>query len=173
MRLLAVTAIAASLVSGCVAEREYVDAPENPFAFGGGEGSAHVDGRVGQLEDMNGSADSLWVDRVDNDVIFSGNVPHQSRTNSSVYVEVTVRNPDRMRQGEPLQQENLGDDFYALEGDEPAMNVYLCPNGEGESGYAEDVVVTRTGRDTFTFNAIGTNPGQNLDANVDLVAAPR
>lgn len=170
----ALTVVAFS-ISGCINERTYIDEQSTGAEMGwdtwGGSGLAALRGDVGDLSGPDGidnTSNNMWVTRDTTYVQMSGDVPHQARPGSSVYLDIVITNPNQMRVGEEVRQQGVVDDVYAADG--PALDVYVCPNGEGISGNADDIVVTKTGRDTFTFEARSTDTAQNLDVNLDLTA---
>jgi hypothetical protein len=160
---------------GCVNERTYVDPESNTATMGGwqgfeGTGTASLRGDVGQLGGIDNSAEDMWVTRDVNVLEMSGNVPHQAQAGSSVFLDIRILNGSRLAVGQELRQEGTVDTWSEDVGDEPVLDVYVCPNGEGVSGNADDIVVTRTGPETFTFEARSSNPEQNLDVDLDLAA---
>jgi len=90
-----------------------------------------------------------------------------------VFVSVQIVNAERLPIGTELRQEGVIDTWEAEASPEPALSVYLCPNGEGVSGNADDIFVTRTGPETFEFHATSSVPEQNLDVDVELAALQR
>ncbi len=162
---------------GCLNDHLYMDPGENMGGGGfyGANGAAAMRGDVGTLVgfDNMGRDISFYAD--DAHVGFSGNVPHQNRF-SSVFIDVQIENPGALPIGASLEQQGTAydqwdvvDDSGAPLGDAAILNVYICPNGEGESGDADHIIVTRTGQESFTFTATSRNPGQNL--NVDVAVA--
>lgn len=172
------TLAAASLLVvtvGCVNERTYVDPESSAAEMGGwqgfdGTGRASLRGDVGELNGIDNTASDMWVTKDATLLEMSGNVPHQAQPASSVYLDIRIVNGDQLAIGEELRQEGIVDTWNATEADGPVLDVYVCPNGEGISGNADDIVVTRTGRDTFIFEARSTDTEQNLDVNLDLAA---
>ena len=164
----------AAISTACMGERAYVDPASNVMAddWFGGTGSAALRGDVGDLTAIDNRATGMYVtkDATTQTVEMSGNVPHQARDASSVWLDIRIVNADRMRVGEELRQEGVVDTWDTDQIDEPALDVYVCPNGEGISGNADDIVVTRTGPDTFIFEARSTDTAQNLDVDLDLAA---
>lgn len=176
MRVVAALALTALSTLACMNEHTYVDPASNTamgdaWELGGGTGIAALRGDVGELTQIDSEARDMWVTRDTNVVEMSGNVPHQARAASSVWLDIRIANADQLRVGEELRQEGTVDTWDVSEADGPALDVYVCPNGEGVSGNADDIVVTRTGPDTFTFVARSTNPEQNLDVDLDLAAS--
>lgn len=161
----------AAALAGCMSERTYVDSnvlTETGSGMFGATASGFVRGDVGELEDFDSSARDMYLSRDERLIEFTGNVPHQSRGASSVYLDIVIANWERVPVGQELRQQGLADPWSAESGDEPALDVYVCPNGEGVSGNADDIVVTRTGGSSFNFRAISSNPEQNLDVDLDL-----
>jgi hypothetical protein len=167
---LPIAALALLSVTACLGERTYMD----PYANGTGlfaptsPGAAFVRGDVGELTGIDNGSEDLWVTRERGAIAFAGNVPYQRRPGSSVYLDIRIANPEQLPVGQELRQEGLADTFGAEPTDGPVLGVYVCPNGEGISGDADDIVVTRTGPDTFTFRAVSSLPEQNLDVDLDL-----
>ena len=158
--------LSTAAVVGCVDERYYVD-PNQQLDSGWGNGAAAIRGDVGEVRgidnlgrDMSFQSDGGWVN-------FSGNVPHQSST-SSVYVQVDIQNANRLPIGGELRQSGTGDVYAEPDGGEPVMSVYICPNGEGVSGNADEIVVRRVGQESFTFVATSSVPEQNLDIDLGV-----
>ena len=170
---LALPALALALAGtvGCIDDRVYMD-PASDFGGGifGQNGGAVLRGDVGQLTGLDTVGRDIMFYGEGADVTFSGNVPHQSRPTSSVYIDVAVLNAGRMPIGSSVEQDVAGDVWADDDvGDAPSLSVYICPNGEGVSGDADHIIVTRTGEQTFEFVATSSIPEQNLD--IDLVVA--
>jgi hypothetical protein len=176
LRLAAALSLALVTVTvGCVNERTYVDPASNAAEMGGwqgygGTGTASLRGVVGELDGIDNTANDMWVTKETNLLEMSGNVPHQAQAGSSVYLDIRILNGSRLNVGEELRQEGVVDTWSEDVGEEPVLEVYVCPNGEGVSGNADDIVVTRTGPETFTFEARSTDTAQNLDVDLDLAA---
>lgn len=153
---------------GCVSEHLYFDPDQVVDSILGiGTGAAAIRGDVGEVagidnvgRDIGFQSDAGWVN-------FSGNVPHQ-RGHSSVYVQVDIQNAHMLPIGGELHQDGTGDVYSATEADGPVLSVYICPNGEGLSGNADDIVVKRVGRESFTFIATSSVPEQNLDIDLGV-----
>ena len=162
----------AALSTACIGERAYVDPASNAVAddWFGGTGSAALRGDVGELTAIDNRATGMYVtkDTTTQTVEMSGNVPHQARDASSVWLDIRIVNADQLARGQELRQEGTVDTWSATAADGPVLDVYVCPNGEGVSGNADDIVVTRTGPETFTFVARSTNVEQNLNVDLDL-----
>lgn len=178
LRLVAAASLALVTVTvGCVGERTYMDPEASATGMAGwqgfeGTGTASLRGTVGELDGIDNSANDMWVTKETNMLELSGNVPHQAQAGSSVYLDIVILNGNELEIGEELRQEGVGD-VWSEEGAAstgPVLDVYVCPNGEGVSGNADDIVVTRTGPDTYTFEARSTDTQQNLDVDLDLAA---
>jgi len=157
-----------SAAVGCVDERQYID-PDQALGDAWGNGAAALRGDVGELRgidtlgtNISAQSDPRWVS-------FSGDVPHQSRSGSSVFIAVEITNAHRLPIGAELRQAGTSDDIVIE--DEPVLSVYICPNGEGVSGSADDIVVKRIGRESFTFIATSSVPEQNLDVDLGVGSA--
>lgn len=176
IRLAAAASLAlVTITVGCVNERTYVDADSNTADMGGwqdygGTGRASLRGTVGELDGIDNTASDMWVTKDARLLEMSGNVPHQAQVGSSVYLDIRILNGDRLSVGEELRQEGVIDTWSEDVGEEPVLEVYVCPNGEGVSGNADDIVVTRTGPDSYIFEARSTDTTQNLDVDLDLAA---
>ena len=169
MRVVVIAGLIAASV-GCVNERVYMD-PDAMAGWddlGGGDGLALLRGDVGELRDIDNSTENMWVSQEPNAVDFSGDVPHQAREGSSVYLQVRILNPQRLQPNVELRQQGVQDAWDDANTQEPVLDVYICPNGEGVSGNADDIVVTRTGPNAFRFVATSTNVDQNLNVDLDL-----
>jgi hypothetical protein len=168
MQRFLVAAFALASLTACMNERTYMD-PYSGGGYGlGANALAALRGNVGELADIDTESPEMWMTREPRVVQFSGNVPHQARPSSSVFLDIRIANAEQLPVGQELRQEGLRDTWgEEIEG--PALDVYVCPNGEGVSGNADDIVVTRTGPDRFTFRAISTNVDQNLDVDLDLI----
>ena len=162
----------AALSTACLGEREYVDPASSTVAddWFGGSGTAALRGDVGELTAIDSSAGGMYVtkDAATQTVEMSGNVPYQVRAESSVWLDIRIVNANQLARGQELRQQGTIDTFSATEADGPVLDVYVCPNGEGVSGNADDIVVTRTGPETFTFVAKSTNVEQNLAIDLEL-----
>jgi len=166
---LAALALTLACTVGCIDNRVYMD-PVSDFGLFGSNGGAALRGDVGQLTGLDTIGRDISFYGEGADVTFTGNVPHQTRPTSSVYIDVAVLNAGRMPIGSSVEQDVAGDVYGAEDmGDEPSLSVYICPNGEGVSGSADHIIVTRTGEETFEFVATSSVPEQNLD--IDLVVA--
>jgi hypothetical protein len=165
------------LANGCVNERTYVDADSSAYHDDGwdrdlgGTGTAALRGDVGELTALDSHSADMYVVKDERTLELSGSVPHQARPGSSVWLDVRIVNAQQLRLGQELRQEGTVDTFDVDETDGPQLDVYVCPNGEGVSGNADDIVVVRTGPETFTFTARSTNVEQNLDIDLDLATA--
>jgi hypothetical protein len=154
---------------GCVDERFYVD-PAQGLDSGWGNGAAAIRGDVGEVRDIDNLGRDLGFQSDERWVNFSGNVPHQ-RSSSSVFVQVDIHNAHQLPIGASLRQNGTGD-VYGVDDDAgPVLSVYICPNGEGVSGHADDIVVTRVGRESFTFVATSSVPEQNLAIDLGVGSA--
>jgi hypothetical protein len=158
--------VLAATTIGCINEHHYID-PGQGLDNAWGSGAAAIRGEVGQVRDIDSlgrdiafQSDARWVN-------FSGNVPHQ-RSQSSVFVQVDIQNAHLLPIGGELHQGGTGDVYSATEADGPVLSVYICPNGEGLSGNADDIVVKRVGRESFTFIATSSIPEQNLDIDLGV-----
>jgi hypothetical protein len=158
---LSILAVLSTLaIVGCVDERTYVE-PGQELDSGWGMGAAAVRGDVGDVRGIDNLSQGMGYQSDGGWVNLSGNVPHQL-TDSSVYVQVDIQNANRLPIGGELRQTGVGDVYTDAEGGEPVMSVYICPNGEGVSGNADEIVVKRIGPESFTFVATSSVPEQNL-----------
>lgn len=160
--------LATTAAVGCVDERDYLD-PGQMLESGWGTGTGAIRGDVGEIREIDSFANGLTFQSDPTWVTFSGNVPHQS-SSSSVYVSVEIQNANRLQIGNELRQEGTGD-LYSDDGAgdaAPQLSVYICPNGDGVSGNADEIVVRRIGRESFTFVAKSSIPEQNLDIDLGL-----
>lgn len=177
IRLVAAASLALVTVTvGCVNERTYIDPDTAANEMSGwqsfdGTGRASLRGTVGELNGIDNTADNMWVSKDTTSLSMSGDVPHQAQTGSSVFLDILIINREQLAIGEELRQEGTVD-VWAEDTTEqgPMLDVYICPNGEGVSGNADDIVVTRTGPDTYIFEARSTDTTQNLDVDLDLAA---
>jgi hypothetical protein len=168
MRLVVVS-VGLAMCVGCLAERTYVSRVGGTTTEGA---VAEVTGSVGRLagiEDRFGTDlnDSLIVDRDDNELWASMVVEHP---NGRVYLDIDVYNINNLEPNQPVTATVQTGDEYTGEqdlGDDPQVFVYACPeglNGEdvGESGDAEEVVLTIDDNDRLTFDAVDDSPEQQL-----------
>lgn len=162
----ALLAVAAASV-GCLDEHEYVEAFAE-FGVGWGAGAAALRGDVGQIRGIDNLGQDISYQSGPTWVRFSGDVPHQSRRTSSVYIAVEVQNAHRLPIGGELSQTGTGDLYSDDTDGTPQLSVYICPNGEGVSGNADEIVVKRIGRASFTFVASSTVPEQNLAVDLGV-----
>jgi hypothetical protein len=84
----------------------------------------------------------------------------------SVLVDISIGGADRLVVGEPL---HFTSELQQIGG--IWLDVYVCPNGAGLSGSADDVWITK--REDGTINVVATAeaPDQNLDLDVDVIGA--
>jgi hypothetical protein len=168
MRLV-VVAVGLAMCVGCLAERTYVSRVGGTTTVGA---VAEVTGSVGRLSDIDDRFgtdlnDSLIVDRNDNQLWTSMVVEHP---NGRVYLDVDVYNIDNLEPNVPVTAVvQTGDEYTGAPdlGDAPQVFVYACPeglNGEdvGESGDAEEVVLTIDENDRLSFDAVDDSPEQQL-----------
>jgi hypothetical protein len=153
--------VSAGLAVGCAVDEPLEE--RSPIANGGG---AFVHGSVGRIVDMD-SGSIVDVFRERDAVQFSGDVPHQSLDDTKVFVSVRIANIDALAIGGELEQEGLKDTWRAMPADGAVVDVYLCPNGDGVSGFADFVRLTRTRDSGYALHATSSNAEQNLD--VDLI----
>lgn len=166
-KTLSILAVLSTLaVVGCVDERFYVD-PGQELDSGWGNGAAAIRGDVGDVRGIDNLGRGLGYQSDGGWVNISGNVPHQS-TSSTVYVQVDIQNANRLPIGGALRQSGTGDVYAESADGSPVMSVYICPNGEGLSGNADEVVVTRIGQESFTFVASSSVPEQNLAVDLGV-----
>ncbi len=177
IRLVAAASLAlVTVTAGCVNERTYIDPDASANEMAGwqgfdGTGRASLRGTVGELNGIDNTADNMWVNKDTTSLSMSGDVPHQAQAGSSVYLDIYIINREQLAIGEELRQEGTLDVWAEDTTDQgPMLDVYICPNGEGVSGNADDIVVTRTGTDTYIFEARSTDTTQNLDVDLDLAA---
>lgn len=159
----------AALSCGCASPYlfpEYGDSiiiVDGDWAEGGAVREGIVQGDAGNFRDIDTVAPfSVWSygEGDAQEIGYSADVPVEG---GSVFVDVVIGGPDRLVVNEPLHfppgVTHIGGIW---------LDVYVCPNGNGESGSADDVVVTRLEDGTISVVATAEEVAQNLDLDVEV-----
>lgn len=156
-----------ALLCGCGSP--YLFPEDNAYllddSWGGAEAQRQgvVQGDAGDFRGINAVA-PFWVypwDEGDyHEISYSSDV---AVAGGSVYVDVIIGGVDRLEENEPLHFRPGVTQIGGI-----SLDVYVCPNGAGESGSADDVVLTKLEDGTITVVATAEAPEQNLDLDIDV-----
>lgn len=133
-------------------------------------GAGAMRGGAGDVRDLDNRSDQVGVTKSAGYLGFTGNVVHQNQSGSSVFFNVVINHPEELVVGQPYSQ-NVAYGYELLDLNELAVSVYICPNGEGLSGLADDITVNRGDDDVITLTAGSSVDEQQLNMDVFLTEA--
>jgi hypothetical protein len=160
------SALALLPLCGCASPYWFPAEYETIEGYEGIETEGIVQGDAGHFTGIHTATPfsmTSWSEGSYEELDYMADVPVEG---GSVFVDVLIGGTERLLVGEPL---HFTEPYQEIDG--VWLDVYVCPNGDGASGSADDIVLTRLEDGTVTVVATSQVPAQNLDLDVEVAAA--